>query len=81
MTLRQAAINACETFARPDSPAMENVASLALMYLAVGVGLFAQPDPGTAEAEDFTPLGQARIFRATLSAVLLWPIVLLRRLG
>jgi ribose/xylose/arabinose/galactoside ABC-type transport system permease subunit len=60
---------------------MADVATLALMYLAVGVGLFAQPDPSTAGVEDFSPLGQARIFRATLPAVLLWPIVLLRRLG
>ncbi len=60
---------------------MEQLAILVLMYLALGAGLFAQPDPGTAAACDFTPLGQARIFRATLPAVLLWPIVLLRRLG
>jgi hypothetical protein len=60
---------------------MESLASLALMYLAVGVGLFAQPEPGTAELGDFTLPSQARIFRATLPAVLLWPIVLLRRLG
>ncbi|HUK60897.1 MAG TPA: hypothetical protein VLV50_16835 [Stellaceae bacterium] len=60
---------------------MEMLASLALMYLAVGIGLFAQPEPGTARFEDFTPFGQARIFRTTLPAVTLWPIVLLRRLG
>lgn len=60
---------------------MQNLAILALMYLAVGAALFAQPDPGAAEASDFTPLRQAQIFRATLPAVLLWPIVLLHRLG
>jgi len=60
---------------------LEHLAILALMYLAIGAGLFAQPEPGTAEAADFTPLAQVRIFRATLPAVLLWPIVLLRRRG
>ena len=60
---------------------MEHVAILALMYLAVGAGLFAQPRPGTAEPHDFTAAAQADIFRRTLPAVLLWPIALLRRRG
>lgn len=60
---------------------MEQVVLLGIMYVAVGAGLFAQPDPGTAEARDFTPLRQALIFYRTLPAVLAWPVVLLRRLG
>ncbi len=60
---------------------MEQAAILALMYLAVGAALFAQPRPGTASPGDFTPEAQARIFRRTLPAVLLWPLVLLRPPG
>lgn len=60
---------------------MEPLAILGLMYVAVGAGLFAQPDPGAAEPRDFTWHRQAEIFHRTLPAVLGWPIVLLRRLG
>jgi hypothetical protein len=60
---------------------MESAALFGIMYVAIGAGLFAQPDPGTAETGDFTPLRQAEIFIATLPAVLGWPLVLLRRLG
>jgi hypothetical protein len=60
---------------------MEPAALLGLMYLAVGAGLFAQPDLGSADPSDFTPLAQARIFVRTLPAVLGWPFVLARRLG
>jgi hypothetical protein len=59
---------------------MEHAAILALMYLAIGAGLFAQPEPGTAVPHDFTPLGQAAIFRRSLPQVLGWPLALLRRL-
>jgi hypothetical protein len=52
----------------------------AMMYLAVGAVLFAQPRPGTAELEDFTWRGQGEIFRETLPAVLAWPVMLLRLL-
>jgi hypothetical protein len=52
---------------------------LALMYLAVGAALFAQPRPGTAEPHDFTLQRQGEIFRETLPAVLLWPVMLWRR--
>jgi hypothetical protein len=60
---------------------MANVAILLMMYVAVGAALFAQPRPGTAEPGDFTPLRQGEIFRATLPAVLLWPLFLWRRPG
>lgn len=51
---------------------------LAMMYLAVGAALFAQPRPGSAELEDFTWERQGEIFRETLPAVLAWPLMLLR---
>jgi hypothetical protein len=60
---------------------MEGLVILVLMYVAVGAGLFAQPDPGTAVPHDFTPIRQARIFYATLGEVVAWPVVLLRRLA
>ena len=60
---------------------MEHMAFLTLMYLAVGAGLFAQPDPGTAEPCDFAWRRQGEIFWRTLPAVLTWPLVLWRRLG
>jgi hypothetical protein len=53
---------------------------LAMMYLAVGAALFAQPLPGTAELEDFTWRRQGEIFCETLPAVLAWPVMLLRLL-
>jgi hypothetical protein len=59
---------------------MENAAILALMYVAVGAGLFAQPRPGAATPEDFTWRTQLAIFRRTLPAVLLWPVALARHL-
>ena len=59
---------------------MENAAILALMYLAVGAGLFAQPQPGAATPADFTWRMQLAIFRRTLPAVLLWPFALARHL-
>ena len=52
---------------------------LVLMYLAVGAALFAQPQPGTAVPNDFTLQRQGEIFRETLPAVLLWPLMLWRR--
>lgn len=60
---------------------MEQMALLALMYVAVGAGLFAQPEPGTAEPRDFAWRRQAEIFWRTLPAVLTWPLVLVRRFG
>ena len=53
---------------------------LAMMYVAVGAALFAQPLPGTARLEDFTWRRQGRIFFETLPAVLAWPVMLLRLL-
>jgi hypothetical protein len=53
-----------------------SLAILALMYLAIGAALFAQPSPGTAEPDDFTPARQGEIFLETLPAVLAWPIAL-----
>lgn len=60
---------------------MQQIALLGMMYVAIGVGLFAQPAPGTAEPHDFTWWRQAEIFRQTFAAVLTWPVVLLRRFG
>ena len=59
---------------------MENAAILALMYLAVGAALFAQPRPGAATPDDFTWRTQLAIFRSTLPAVLFWPVTLARQL-
>jgi hypothetical protein len=60
---------------------MEGLVVIVLMYVAVGAGLFAQPEPGTAVPDDFTPIRQARIFRETLGDVLTWPAALLRKWG
>jgi hypothetical protein len=60
---------------------METEAVLPIMDIAVGVALFAQPDPGAAEAADFMPLRQAEIFVSTLRGVFGWPAVLYRPLG
>ena len=60
---------------------MASFTILGLMYFAVGAALFAQPRPGTAEPDDFTWRRQGAIFRETLPAVLLWPLVLWRRLA
>jgi hypothetical protein len=59
---------------------MMNLVILALMYLAVGAALFAQPQPGTAKAADFTWRRQGEIFLETLPAVLAWPLLLWRLL-
>lgn len=53
---------------------------LAMMYLAIGAALFAQPQPGSAEPDDFNWRRQGEIFRNTLPAVLAWPLVLWRML-
>jgi hypothetical protein len=60
---------------------MEHVVIFAMMYVAVGAGLFAQPAPGTAEPEDCSTRRQVTIFRETLPDVLAWPVVLFRRLS
>jgi hypothetical protein len=60
---------------------MGQMVLFALMYVAVGAGLFAQPEPGTAVPNDFAWRRQAQIFWHTLPAVLTWPLVLLRRFG
>jgi hypothetical protein len=57
---------------------MINLAILAMMYLAVGAALFAQPHPGSAEPDDFTWRRQGAIFRETLPTVLAWPLNLWR---
>ena len=59
---------------------MATMALLAMMYLAVGAALFAQPHPGTAEPHDFTWQRQREIFRQTLPTVLAWPMALWRAL-
>jgi hypothetical protein len=60
---------------------MASLVILFMMYVAVGAALFAQPQPGTAELEDFTLQRQSEIFRDSLPAVLLWPLFLWRRSG
>jgi hypothetical protein len=57
---------------------MAELTILILMYVAIGVALFAQPRPGTAEPADFTWQRQGEIFRATLPTVLAWPLALWR---
>lgn len=57
-----------------------SLAILAMMYLAIGAALFAQPHPGTAEPGDFTWQRQREIFKETLPSVLAWPLVLWRAL-
>ena len=63
-----------------DGPAVARLMDLAMMYLGIGAGLFAQPRPGTAKPRDFTWAAQRAIFLATLPAVLTWPIALWRAL-
>jgi len=60
--------------------AMATLGMLAMMYLAIGAALFAQPFPGTAEPRDFTWRRQREIFRETLPDVLAWPLTLWRAL-
>ncbi len=60
---------------------MATAVILSLMYLAVVAAFFAQPQPGTVTPADFTFRRQGEIFRDTLPAVLLWPIVLCRLLA
>ena len=60
---------------------MMSLTILAMMYLAVGAALFAQPRPGTAEPGDFTWQRQGEIFKETLPRVLAWPIILWRTLS
>lgn len=56
---------------------MAGFAILFMVYVAVGATLYAQPQPGAAELADFTLRRQGEIFRKSLPAVLLWPLVLL----
>ena len=58
---------------------MTGAIELAMIYLAVGAVLFAQPGPGALPA-DSSLARQGEIFRATLPLVLGWPVVLLRGL-
>jgi hypothetical protein len=57
---------------------MTTLLILGMMYLAVGAALFARPDPDRAEPADFGWHRQSEIFRATLPAVVAWPIALWR---
>ena len=56
---------------------MEALATLILLYLALGAACFAHP-VGRATPADFTWRGQWAIFRDTLPAVLTWPLTLRR---
>ncbi len=59
---------------------MADLLVLAMMYVAVGAALFAQPLPGSAEPADFSWRRQGVIFRETLHTVLIWPLALWRLL-
>jgi hypothetical protein len=59
---------------------MQTALILALMYLALGVAIFAYPR-GRATPEDFSLRGQISIFCDTLPLVLGWPIVVWRLLA
>ena len=59
---------------------MATLAVLAMMYVAIGAALFAQPFPGTAEPGDFTWRRQREIFHETFPDVLAWPVTLWRAL-
>jgi hypothetical protein len=57
---------------------METPAIIALVYLAIGAGLFTLP-PMPATADDFHWRRQAALFRANLVDVLVWPLALWER--
>jgi hypothetical protein len=57
---------------------METPAIIALVYIAIGVGLFTLP-PVTATPGDFHWRRQIEVFRASLVDVLVWPIALWER--
>ena len=59
---------------------METLLICLMMYLAVGVALFAHP-PGEAELDDFHWRGQGSIFLSTWRDVVRWPLAILRRPG
>lgn len=59
-----------------DGTTVARLMDLAMIYLAIGAGLFAQPQPGTARPHDFTWRSQRAIFLATLPRVLAWPVAL-----
>ena len=62
----------------PGSPTMEMLLISLMMYLAVGVALFAHP-ADEAELDDFHWRGQIAIFLSTWRDVVQWPMALLRR--
>ena len=57
---------------------MEIPAIIALVYLAIGAGLFTLP-PMPATPDDFHWRRQIDLFRANLVDVLVWPIALWER--
>jgi hypothetical protein len=59
---------------------METLLICLMMYLAVGVALFAHPQ-GEAELDDFHWRGQVSIFLSTWRDVVRWPLAILRRQG
>jgi hypothetical protein len=60
--------------------AMQTAVILTLMYLALGVAIFAYPR-GRATPGDFSPMGQVAVFCDTLPLVLTWPIAVWRLLS
>ena len=59
---------------------METLLICLMMYLAVGVALFAHP-PERAELDDFHWRGQIEVFLSTWRDVVRWPVTLLRPKG
>jgi hypothetical protein len=57
---------------------METPAIIALVYLAIGAGLFALP-PMPATPSDFHWRRQIDLFRTSLVDVLVWPVALWER--
>jgi hypothetical protein len=57
---------------------MEIPAIIALIYLAIGAGIFTLP-PVPATPDDFHWRRQIDVFRANLVDVLIWPIALWER--
>jgi len=56
---------------------METVFLCTLGYLALGAALFSHP-PSPARPDDFHWKNQLGVFRASLPAVLVWPLALYR---
>jgi len=59
---------------------METPAIIALIYIAIGAGIFTMP-PRPATPNDFHWRAQIDVFRTNFRDVLIWPITLWERLS